>query len=196
MSVLKLPPLHLVTSDDELHPQMSHIQIEQFRATATNGYAIASLDLNGYIDPVYAQVLEGKTLHRDSWRTISKVPVDALTFDEEGVTFQNEGTTVFISYGKTQTSLFNWTAVMPSEPKHEPNPDAFQVVGINAKQYHNLCKALHVDLLTFSRIAGSQGILIACTDDGHVAGLMPIAATVTAKGILDDINSMIQHLRQ
>jgi len=138
MSEKKFPPLHVACSDDELRPELQHIVITGHLAVATNSVIVAALNMDEYINKDYIEILNGRHIHMDSWRTISKVPVEMLHFDEQGITFENEGTKIWISYGPEQTKLFNWTGIIPQEASHVQDPEALRVVRLSAQTLHNI----------------------------------------------------------
>lgn len=87
-----LPPLHLVTSDDELRPVLNHIEIVDGVATATDGSIIAQLNLRKYSNLLDETImmLSGKLIHRDIWMTIMdadlvEVNGDVLHYEQGGI---------------------------------------------------------------------------------------------------------------
>lgn len=91
MAKKTLPPLHLVTSDDELRPVLNHIEITDGIATATNGIIIAQLNLSAYSllpDDVIKR-LNGKLIHKDVWQLL--IDADLIEVQGDIITYEHGG---------------------------------------------------------------------------------------------------------
>lgn len=116
MSRKALPPLHLACSDEEQTRAISHVEIVDGIATATNGHILARLNLREYstLPEVAIKALSGQLIHRDIWESIMdadliEVNGDSLHYEKGGIKADYDISTdfTFPNYGPIVAAVAN-----------------------------------------------------------------------------------------
>lgn len=166
-------PLHLACADDDLRPNMSLIEIKNNTAIATNGSILVKLDLfkTSSLEKEKIEVLNGKYIHKEVWKEISKC--EHLELDDERIVCHKNGIKKSFEYAEPNGTFFDISKVLIDVINHGTGKHDF--VGMNSKYINILTKIFNNESLTYSFSKGeNQGIIVyPYIGSGMFAVLMP-----------------------
>jgi hypothetical protein len=165
--------LYLCCSDDENRPAMNCIHFKEGFAYATNAYVAIkqSLEYSQIINP---EMLNGKSLHSDSYRAI--MSYDIAQCEEEGVLCKSDdGQEAFFTYHKLDYVKIPDIEKFIQSRKERKN-EMVEYIGLNPKYLNDLYKAMCFESgvqLTFCENNGPV-MVTAPNFDNQIGVIMPV----------------------
>lgn len=173
---VKLKPLHHICIDDETRPNMRLIKIENNIASATNGVVIIFIDLvkNSPLTKSMLKYLDGKYIHMEVWREISKC--DSLKIDDDKITCNKNGVNKMFEYAEPQGEFFSMNVIV--EEIKRKGEEAKRTMAYNPELIAIVGKVFQSLQLNFSFTKGIAGTVVFPPekDCGMFGILMPINA--------------------
>lgn len=186
----KLPPLHLVCSDDDLRPAMTGVYIHNKCAVATNAHILIVAKMEDHFkgcEEVLAK-LEGKIIPAAAWKMlIGKVILELISVDEKSITFTRtlNGAPVALTYKFIESTFPEYQIAFPNLKDLKP----VERIGFNASFIAPISKITRYSQL-FLYFQHEHKSMIFKNADGDICGLlMPVLNAETAQNFTESIET-------
>lgn len=169
-----IPPIHLACSDDDLRIAMQYIKIADGIAYATEGHMVVLVNLQHHSDLTedVINALDGKYVHRDTWKKVMDATDISIVNDE-----------IVYTYGLTKAKFeiasdINFPDVMTVvKPALKANNANKHTVSFQPKFTEILNKIFNSGQLNFLFKDNGPVLVYPCVGAYQYAMLMPIVTT-------------------
>lgn len=170
-------PLHLACSDDDLRPALGSVYFIDGYAYASNGYMIVKQTIN-YHTVINPENLNGKTIHRDSFKQI--MDFGYATAEEDGISCKDDdGREAFFPYSQI-SSPTDFASIMPPIKLVEKS-----VIGLTPKFLAVAAKVLSGAKQNGFKVSMIEGEKICITTPFYDSQMVIIALMLIQEGVFD-----------